>query len=88
VAVGKNETSDLGLPGTAEKIKLPDPANSLRALVDRKLRARVVAANESSADLRSMNVQGIGYNFWVDSHAGFDTAQQRALVLYLLSYEP
>ena len=88
VAVGKNADVDLGLPGTVEKNMIPDPVNSLRALVDRELRARVVAANEASADLRRMNVQGIGHNFWVDAQSGFTDQEQTALILYLLSYEP
>ena len=88
VAVGKDADRDLGLPGTVKKNTMPDPANSLRALIDRDMRARVVAANEASAELRRMNVQGIGHNYWVDAKAGFSTEQQRALILFLLSYEP
>jgi hypothetical protein len=88
VAVGKNAQMDLGLSGTVEQNKMPDPANSLGALVDRELRARVVAANAASAKLRRMNVQGVGHNYWVDSQAGFTDQQRRALVLYLLSYQP
>jgi len=88
VAVGKDVQTDLGLPGTVEKNKMPDPANSMKALVDRELRSRVVAANAASAELRRMNVQGVGHSYWVDSHAGFTDQQQRALILYLLSYQP
>ena len=86
VAVGKNAEADLGLPGTVQKNVAPDPANSLRALVDRELRARVVAANQADPDLVRMNVQGVGHNFWVDSLSGFNSEQQQALILYLLSY--
>ena len=85
VAVGKNIDIELGLPGTVQKNIAPDPANSLKALFDRDLRARVVAAN---APLERMNVQGIGHNYWVDVQAGFSAEQQRALLLYLLTYEP
>jgi hypothetical protein len=88
VAVGSNAQSDLGLPGTVEKNVMPDPANSLRALIDRDLRTRVVAANAASAGLRRMNVQGIGHNYWVDSQSGFSIQEQQALILYLLSHEP
>jgi hypothetical protein len=88
VAVGPNAESDLGLPGTVEKNIMPDAANSLKALVDRDLRARVTGANDASADLRRMNVQGTGHNYWVDSQAGFAPDEQRALILYLLTYEP
>lgn len=42
VAVGRNAASDLGLPGTVERNIAPDPANSLRAMLDRTLRAQVV----------------------------------------------
>jgi hypothetical protein len=48
VAVGKDENSNLGLPGTVEVNQMPDPFNSLRALLDRDLRARVVGANAAS----------------------------------------
>ena len=85
VAVGKHAESDLGLPGTVGKNILPDATNSLKALVDRDLRARVVAANEASAGLGRMNVQGIGHNYWVDSQSGFSMEEQRDLILYLLT---
>ncbi len=71
VAVGKDETRNLGLPGTVEINQMPDPFNSLKALVDRNLRARVVGANEASLALQRMNVQGIGHNYWVDSRIRF-----------------
>ena len=67
---------------------MPDPYNSVRALIDRDLRARVTAANASSPELVRMNVQGLGHNYWVDARSGFTTNQQRALILYLLTYEP
>jgi hypothetical protein len=38
---------ELGLPGTVYRFARPDPEASLRALVDRELRARVVAANRA-----------------------------------------
>ncbi len=88
VAVGRNSQTQLGLPGTVQQNIMPDPANSLRALVDRGLRGQVVAANEASSALRRMNVQGIGHNYWVDSQAGFTDQEQRALIAYLLSYVP
>jgi hypothetical protein len=88
VAVGTNVDSELGLPGTVQNNIAPDPANSLRALIDRQLRSRVIAANEASPGLRRMNVQGIGHDYWVDSQSGFSEHDQDALILYLLSYEP
>lgn len=88
VAVGKNEHTDLGLPGTVARNVMPDPYNSLLALIDRTLRARVVAANEASPELQRMSVQGVGHEYWADEPAGFNKEQQRALILYLLTYEP
>jgi hypothetical protein len=87
VAVGQDENKSVGLPGTVEVNQMPDPFNSLRALVDRTLRARVIAANESSPSLQRMNVQGVGHNYWVDSQSGFNDEQQRALIQFLLTYE-
>jgi hypothetical protein len=86
VAAGKNLDSELGIPGTVDKNVMPDSANSLKALLDRDLRARVVRANEASTDLQRMNVQGVGHNYWVDSGSGFSNEEQQALILYLLSY--
>lgn len=88
VAVGRNASTDLGLPGTVEVNRMPDPFNSLKALVDRELRARVVAANQASPDLRRMNVEGIGHSYWVDTQSGFTSDQQSALIEYLLTYDP
>lgn len=88
VAVGKNADTELGLPGTVARNIAPDPYNSLRALVDRDLRTRVTAANARSSELPRMNVQGIGHNYWVDAQGGFTGAEQRALLLYLLTYQP
>jgi hypothetical protein len=88
VAVGKDENEELGLPGTVEANHVPDPFNSLKALLDRTLRARVVAANEASPSLRRMNVEGVGHNYWVDSQSAFTDPQQRALIQFLLTYEP
>lgn len=88
IAVGQNAETELGLPGTVEHNIMPDPANSLRALIDRDLRARVVAANHASPALRRMNVEGIGHNYWADPASGFTPAEQQALVLYLLTYQP
>jgi hypothetical protein len=71
-----------------EKNIAPDPLNSLKALVDRELRSRVVAANAASPALRRMNVQGIGHNYWVDRQSGFTDREQQELLLYLLTFEP
>lgn len=85
VAVGPDPNKDLGIPGTLMKGVKPDPVNSLRALIDRDLRNRVVAANRSSSALRDVHVSGTGHFFWVDDEAGFTEKEQQALVDYLLS---
>jgi hypothetical protein len=87
-AVGKDINTELGLPGTVEKNIAPDPANSLKALLDREFRSRVVGANEASPALRRMNVQGVGHDYWVDRQSGFTDEEQQALILYLLTFEP
>jgi hypothetical protein len=83
IAVGPDAETDLGMPGTLLSGTLPDPANSLRALIDRNLRARVVEANRS-APTWDLGVQGLGHEFWVDERAGFTAEDQEALVHYLL----
>lgn len=87
VAVGPNAESDLGIPGTVEQNIAPDPGNSLLALIDRELRARVVAANHASAALRRVNVEGIGHEYWIDAQAGYTKQQQQAVIGYLFTYE-
>lgn len=62
-----------------------DPRASLRALVDRELRARVIAANHADATRWALHVRGVGHEFWVDPGAGFTPAEQSALVEHLLS---
>jgi hypothetical protein len=85
VAVGKNAAGEIGVPGTVLKGIAPDPANSLLALVDRTLRARVVSANQDDARLKRVNVRGVGHEFWVDADAGFSAKDQDDLIGYLLS---
>ncbi len=85
--MGRNAETDLGVPGTLDKGGAPEPANSLRALVDRQLRAKVVAANEASAKARTARVTGRGHAYWVDGVGGFSQADQQALVAYLLSVD-
>ncbi len=87
VAVGPDRDRDLGMPGTLLRGIVPDPANSLMALLDRDLRAQVVAANRADPMLRRFNLSGIGHEFWVDEAAGFDTGAQQALIHYLLYLE-
>jgi hypothetical protein len=45
VAVGPNLDKDIGILGTLRKGIHPDPANSLRALVDKELRRKVILSN-------------------------------------------
>lgn len=84
VAVGPDPAVHLGVPGTLGQGVAPDPANSLRALVDRELRAKAVRANQADADLVRVHVQGVGHEFWVDEAAGFTRDEQDALIQYLL----
>lgn len=85
VAVGPNEKTDLGIPGTLHKAINPDPYNSLKALVDSKLRKKVVEANRKSKALQGANVEGIGHEHWVDQTNGFTKEEQDALIEFMLS---
>ncbi|HEY1267031.1 MAG TPA: electron transport protein [Candidatus Binatia bacterium] len=85
VAVGKNAATEIGVPGTLLKGIAPDVANSLLALVDRTMRARVVSANQDDARLKRVSVRGVGHEFWVDADAGFSAKDQEDLIGYLLS---
>jgi len=85
VVLGPDPSRDVGIPGTWGKRVAPDAGNSLRALVDRELRARVIDANHASRDTTRMNVEGIGHALWVDRTAGYKPEEQSALVGYLLS---
>lgn len=87
VSVGPDVAKDLGVPGTLDKGVAPDPANSLRALIDRALRDRVVAVNTASEKDRTARVTGRGHAYWVDEQAGFSAADQGALITYLLSID-
>jgi hypothetical protein len=85
VAVGPDADKDLGGPGTWLRNVRPDPYNSLKALVDRKLRQRVMDANKAAAALDSAHVSGEGHNHWVDEEAGFTREEQDALIRFLLT---
>ncbi len=88
IAMGSDVNTDCGVPGTLGRGVMPDPANSLRALVDRDLRARVLAANAGDPNLRRLHVSGAGHEFWVDAAAGYSSEEQAALVAYLLDLSP
>lgn len=86
VAVGTIKEKEIGITGTLSKGILPDPHNSLLALIDRNLRTAVIEANATS-DLKDVHVTGEGHEFWVDNKAGFSQEDQEALIEYLLSLE-
>ena len=88
VAVGPDASKQLGLAGTLQRGVMPDPANSLRAMVDRELRKQVIGANAADPNLSAMRVEGIGHEIWVDAGAGFTEADQHDLIHYLLTYQP
>ncbi len=77
----------LGLMGTLARGDLPDPANSLRALVDKDLREQVVAANQNSPELLNSNLDGRGHPYYVDATTGFSPQEQADLVNSLLSLD-
>jgi hypothetical protein len=87
VSVGPDARTDLGLPGTLFDGRLPDPVNSLRALLDRELRAAVTSANAASDRATRMKVSGTGHEHWVDADAGFLPDDQNAIIHYLLSLQ-
>ncbi len=76
-----------GLHGTLMAQRPVNPVASLRALLDRNWRKKVVEANKSSASLRQTGITGEGHHFWVDEEAGFTVEEQRALIEYLLSLD-
>ncbi|WP_434130628.1 hypothetical protein [Methylocaldum sp. GT1BB] len=65
----------------------PDPRNSLRALLDRDLRASVVAANRADPRLQKANVDGSGHEVWVDKEGGYTLRDQDDLMAFLLSLD-
>ena len=82
VAVGPDPDRMPGSAALAGAGIAPDPAGSLRALVDRTLRAPVVAANRAA---RVAGVTGEGHAYWVDREAGFSEQDRDAVVAFLLS---
>lgn len=86
-AAAGTEAEQLGMAGTLMQNILPDPAASLRVLVDRNLREKAVAANRANADLQAANVDGSGHEYWVDEQAGYTEGQQNDLIQFLLSLD-
>ena len=85
VAVGNDIDQEIGVTGTILKGITPDPANSLRALVDKSLRDKVIKANLTSQQLQDLHIKGIGHEYWVGESTGFTKSEQDALIKYLLS---
>jgi hypothetical protein len=77
----------LGLTPTLSRGRLPDAASSLRALVDRDLRAQVIAANKADPRLVNSNLDGTGHEFYVDAAAGYTPQEQTDLVNYLMALD-
>ena len=77
----------LGMAGTLLQNISPDPAASLRVLVDRNLRKTAVAHNRKHPDLQATQIDGSGHNYWVDRRAGYSLADQSALIEFLLSLD-
>ena len=86
--MGRDAERELGVSGTLSRNVPADPRNSLRALVDHDLRQKVIAANAAEAGLQTVNVRGVGHEFWVDAARGFSPEEQAALLDYLLGYTP
>ncbi|RSK26033.1 electron transport protein [Bacillus sp. HMF5848] len=80
VAVGAD--NEFGAGNTLFKNIQADPANSLRALLDRWLRHKVIEANKEY--FKTARVTGAGHNYWVDEQAGYTAEEQQALIDYLL----
>ncbi|ADU32404.1 hypothetical protein [Evansella cellulosilytica] len=85
VAVGPDADIHLGIPGTLRQAVPPDPVNSLKALVDRNLREKVIKANKADESLQRVHVTGEGHEFWVDEEAGFSEEEKEALIDYLMT---
>jgi cytochrome c5 len=81
------DASGLGLPGTLRMGKSADSASSLRALVDRELREKVIQVNQSDPGLVRSNLDGTGHDFYVDPAAGFSYKEQKDLVNFMLALD-
>jgi hypothetical protein len=77
----------LGMAGTLLNWIPPDPAASLRVLVDRTLRQAAIAQNRANPDLQRTHVDGSGHNYWVDADSGFTVQDQTELIQFLLSLD-
>jgi hypothetical protein len=76
------DPTGLGLSGTLSQGILPDAASSLRALIDRNLRSKVVMANRSNPALQISNLDGSGHDFYVEG-----VQRQQDLINFLLALD-
>ncbi len=81
------DAGGLGLPGTLRIGKPADSVSSLRALLDKELRAKVIQANQSDPGLVRSNLDGTGHEFYVDPTTGFSYKEQEDLVNFILSLD-
>ena len=81
------QAEHMGIAGTLLQGELPDPATSLRVLVDRTLRQAAIDTNRANPDLQMANIDGRGHEYWVDAAAGFTPDEQTALIQFLLSLD-
>ncbi|WNZ48072.1 hypothetical protein Q2T42_09540 [Leptolyngbya boryana CZ1] len=81
------QADQIGMAGTLMQHVLPDPAASLRMLVDRNLRKPMIEANRANADLVRSNIDGSGHNYWIDQPAGFTPEEQTAVIEFMLSLD-
>jgi hypothetical protein len=86
-AAAGTEPDQLGMAGTLMQNIKPDPAASLRVLVDRNLREKAIAANRANSDLQATNVDGSGHEYWIDEKAGYTAQEQNDLIQFLLSID-
>ncbi|WP_246031829.1 di-heme oxidoredictase family protein [Salibacterium salarium] len=87
VAVGPDEDKDIGIPGTLNKGINADPYTSMKAMVNESLRMKVIEANQSSEELRNLDINGEGHSYWVDEKRGFTSEEQHALIEYVLQID-
>jgi mono/diheme cytochrome c family protein len=81
------DATGLGLSGTLSRGIPAEAAGSLRALLDRSLRAQVIAANQANPALVLSNLDGTGHEFYVDAAAGYAPSQQTDLINFLLALD-
>jgi Di-haem oxidoreductase, putative peroxidase len=78
---------EIGMAGTLMRQIPPDPASSLRVLLDRDLRKEAILSNRQDPRLQKSNVEGIGHEYWIDKQAGFSAEEQNSSIEFLLSLD-